>query len=46
LDLYPPNEQRLEQFAAQAEESLEKQAAIERADDVDFDTFLARYFRR
>lgn len=46
LDLYPPNEQRLEQFATQAEESLEKQAAIERADDVDFDTYLARYFQR
>jgi glutamate--cysteine ligase len=46
LELYPPNEQRLAEFAAQAEQSLEKQAAIERADDVDFDTFLARYFQR
>jgi glutamate--cysteine ligase len=45
LDLYPPNEQRLAQFAAQAEESLEKQAAIERADDITFDEFLARYFQ-
>jgi glutamate--cysteine ligase len=46
LELYPPNEQRLGQFAAQAEESLEKQAAIERADDVGFDEYLARYFQR
>jgi glutamate--cysteine ligase len=44
LDLYPPNEQRLAEFAAQAEESLEKQAAIERADDITFDEYLARYF--
>jgi glutamate--cysteine ligase len=46
LELYPPNEQRLAEFAAQAEQSLERQAAIERADEVDFDTFLARYFQR
>jgi len=46
LDLYPPNEQRLADFADQAEQSLERQAAIERADDVDFDTYLARYFAR
>jgi glutamate--cysteine ligase len=45
LDLYPPNEQRLAQFAAQAEESLEKQAAIERADELTFDEYLARYFQ-
>lgn len=46
LELYPPNEQRLAEFAAQAEQSLEKQAAIERADDVGFDEYLARYFQR
>jgi glutamate--cysteine ligase len=46
LELYPPNEQRLAEFAAQAEESLERQAAIERADDMSFDKFLARYFQR
>jgi glutamate--cysteine ligase len=45
LELYPPNEQRLQEFAAQAEESLEKQAAIERADDITFDEYLARYFQ-
>jgi glutamate--cysteine ligase len=46
LELYPPNEQRLAEFAAQAEASLEKQAAIERADDITFDEYLARYFSR
>jgi glutamate--cysteine ligase len=46
LDLYPPNEQRLADFAAQAVESLEKQAAIERSDNVTFDQYLANYFVR
>ncbi|HKE93192.1 MAG TPA: glutamate--cysteine ligase [Povalibacter sp.] len=46
LDLYPPNEQRLAEFAEQAQESLERQAAIERADTVSFDQYLADYFRR
>jgi glutamate--cysteine ligase len=46
LDLHPPNEQRLAQFTAQAEESLEKQAAIERADTLSFDEYLAAYFGR
>ena len=45
LDLYPPNEQRLAEFAAEAAESLEKQAAIEAADNMSFDQFLASYFR-
>jgi glutamate--cysteine ligase len=45
LELYPPNEQRLAEFAAQAQESLDKQAAIERADDITFDEYLARYFQ-
>jgi glutamate--cysteine ligase len=45
LELYPPNEQRLAEFSAQAEASLEKQAAIERADDITFDEFLRRYFQ-
>jgi hypothetical protein len=44
LELHPPNEQRLAQFSQQAEESLEKQAAIERADTMDFDQYLASYF--
>ena len=46
LGLYPPNEQRLAEFAAQAAESLEKQVAIERADSVSFDQYLANYFAR
>jgi glutamate--cysteine ligase len=46
LDLYPPNEQRLAEFAAQAAESLEKQAAIERSDAMTFDQYLANYFAR
>jgi glutamate--cysteine ligase len=44
LDLYPPNEQRLEQFATEAEESHSRQAAIEAADRMDFDEYLAKYF--
>ncbi|HEY0940662.1 MAG TPA: glutamate--cysteine ligase [Steroidobacter sp.] len=44
LDLYPPNEQRLAEFRAEAEESLRRQAAIEAADDMTFDQFLAKYF--
>ena len=45
LDLYPPNEQRLAEFAAEARESLERQLAVEAADDMTFDQFLANYFR-
>ena len=44
VDLYPPNEQRLAEFSAEAEESLQRQAAIEAADDMTFDQFLAKYF--
>jgi glutamate--cysteine ligase len=43
LDLYPPNAQRLGEFASAAADSLEAQAQIERADNIDFDTYLARY---
>ena len=43
LDLYPPNERRLSEFAAAAEESHQAQAGIEAADRVDFDTYLAHY---
>jgi glutamate--cysteine ligase len=46
LDLYPPNEQRLAEFATQAQESLEQQAAIERADTIPFDQYLSEYFQR
>ena len=45
LDLYAPNEQRLAEFAAEAAQSLEKQAVIEASDTLTFDQFLANYFR-
>ena len=43
LGLYPPNESRLGEFAAEARESHEVQRSIEAADDTDFDTYLAHY---
>jgi glutamate--cysteine ligase len=43
LGLYPPNDRRLAEFAAAAEESHAAQARIEAADNVDFDTYLRRY---
>ena len=46
LGLYPPNEQRLAAFSTAAADSLEAQRSIEAADKVDFDTYLAEYFRR
>src|SRR5712672_1530435 len=44
LELYPPNEERLPEFAAQAQESLAKQAAIEAGDKGTFEQYLERYF--
>jgi len=44
LDLYPPNSGRLEELASEARESLEKQRALEVADRVSFEEYLARYF--
>ncbi len=43
LDLYPPNERRLAEFAAAAQESHDEQRRIEAADKTDFDTYLAHY---
>ena len=43
LGLYPPNERRLAEFAAAAEESRQAQARIEATDTVDFDSYLADY---
>ncbi len=43
LDLYPPDERRLAEFAAAARESHEEQSRIEAADKTDLDTYLARY---
>jgi len=44
LDLYPPNDARLAEFAAQADESLLSQRSIEARDTGTFEEFLARYF--
>jgi glutamate--cysteine ligase len=46
LELYPPNEGRLAEFAAEAAESLAKQHKIEAADDESFEKYLARYFAK
>jgi glutamate--cysteine ligase len=43
LDLYPPNERRLEEFAAAATESHEAQSRIEAGDKLNFDQYLAQY---
>ncbi len=44
LELHAPNETRLAEFRDAAERSLQQQESIEASDQVDFDTFLARYF--
>ena len=44
LELYPPNEQTLAQFAAEATESRARQATIEAADRMSFDEYLSEYF--
>ena len=44
LDLYTPNQARLREFAASAQESLARQREIEAADRESFDDYLARYF--
>jgi glutamate--cysteine ligase len=44
LDLYPPNEERLAEFASQAQESLARQAAIEAGDKGTYEQYVARYF--
>jgi glutamate--cysteine ligase len=43
LGLYPPNERRLAEFAAEARDSLEAQLSIEASDKIDFDSYLAHY---
>ncbi|KPJ81117.1 MAG: hypothetical protein AMJ58_06175 [Gammaproteobacteria bacterium SG8_30] len=43
-DLYPPDEQRLETFRQEAARSIEAQTAIEAADRISFDEFVARWF--
>jgi glutamate--cysteine ligase len=44
LDLYPPNEERLQELAEEARESLTAQRRIEASDRGTFDEYLARYF--
>ncbi len=43
LDLFPPDERRLAQFATQAADSIESQRAIEQADRLSFDDYLQQY---
>ena len=43
LGLYPPNESRLGEFAAEAQESLEAQRNVEAADKENFEAYLAHY---
>jgi glutamate--cysteine ligase len=43
LALYPPNVERQTEFRVAAEESLRAQAAIERADKISFEQYLANY---
>ncbi|HVH84365.1 MAG TPA: glutamate--cysteine ligase, partial [Steroidobacteraceae bacterium] len=44
LDLYPPNAERLNELAGEAQESLAAQRRIEASDRGTFDEYLARYF--
>jgi glutamate--cysteine ligase len=46
LELYAPNQDRLGEFAAEAEESLKRQEQLERANSEPFDVYLARYFAK
>ncbi len=42
--LFSPNRSRQDEFAAEAAESLERQARIEATDPLSFDEYLARFF--
>lgn len=44
LDLYPPNQPRLDQLRHEADESLQRQARIEAQDKLSFDDYLRAYF--
>ncbi len=46
LELYAPNQDRLGEFAAEAEESLERQARLESSNTEAFDAYLLRYFAK
>lgn len=45
LGLYPPNERRLAEFAAESQESHAEQRRIEAADTLNFDAYLAQYLK-
>jgi glutamate--cysteine ligase len=45
LGLHPPNERRLAELAAEAEQSHEAQGRIEAADKLPFDVYLAAYLK-
>jgi glutamate--cysteine ligase len=44
LELYPPNEERLREFAGEAQESLAAQRRVEASDTGTFEQYLSRYF--
>jgi glutamate--cysteine ligase len=46
LDMYAPNQERLTEFGAEAEESLERQRQLEAGNTEPFDSYLARYFAK
>ena len=46
LEMYPPNEARLREFGAEAEESLAKQRRLETGNREPFENYLARYFAK
>jgi hypothetical protein len=45
-ELFSPNAARQQEFADEAQESLEAQARLEAADRLSFDEYLERYFAR
>ena len=44
LDLYPPNDERLREFAQEAQDSVAAQRKIENSDRGTFEDYLSRYF--
>ena len=44
LDLYPPNDERLREFAQEARDSVAAQRSIEASDRGTFEEYLTRYF--
>src|SRR4029077_12508558 len=44
LELYPPNDERLREFAQEAQDSVAAQRKIEASDRGTFEDYLTRYF--